>query len=64
MSPTKQLILNTDQNAYLAPIQGWKQSVQKLESRTETFKVMSTSQVAPIGRGSSPRPLSRTLAMA
>ena len=38
MSPTKQLILNTDQNAYLAPIQGWKQSVQKLESRTETFK--------------------------
>ncbi|BAX96467.1 hypothetical protein MSTE_01136 [Mycobacteroides stephanolepidis] len=27
MSPTKQLILNTDQNAYLAPIQGWKQSV-------------------------------------
>lgn len=38
MSPNKQLILNTDQNAYLAPIQGWKQSVQKLESRTETFK--------------------------
>lgn len=38
MSPTKQLILGTDQNAYLAPVQGWKQSVQKLESRTETFK--------------------------
>ncbi|MBB4854790.1 hypothetical protein HNP40_002182 [Mycobacteroides chelonae] len=38
MSPTKQLILNTDQNAYLAPVQSWKQSVQKLESRTETFK--------------------------
>lgn len=38
MSPTKQLILGTDQNAYLAPVQGWKQTVATLESRTETFK--------------------------
>lgn len=38
MSATKQLILGTDQNAYLAPVQGWKQTVATLESRTETFK--------------------------
>lgn len=38
MSPTKQLILGTDQNAYLAPVQGWKQTAATLESRTETFK--------------------------
>lgn len=38
MSPTKQLILDTNQNAYLAPVQGWKQAAAILESRTETFK--------------------------
>ncbi|TDZ42203.1 TNT domain-containing protein [Mycobacteroides franklinii] len=38
MSATKQLILSTDPNAYLAPVQGWKQTVATLESRTETFK--------------------------
>lgn len=38
MSPTKQLILGTDPNAYLSPVQGWKQTVATLESRTETFK--------------------------